>query len=72
MTEPHRITTRRRFITGAGAALLAALSSGFGPMPAMEVVAQGFGAYALCLTGRGTVPPAPVPPQPAPECASAQ
>ena len=30
--------------TPTGAALLAALSSGFGPMPAMEVVAQGFGA----------------------------
>jgi len=30
--------------TPTGAALLAALSSGFGPMPAMEVVSQGFGA----------------------------
>ena len=30
--------------TPTGAALLAALSSGFGPMPAMEVLAQGFGA----------------------------
>jgi len=30
--------------TPTGAALLAALSSGFGPMPAMEVAAQGFGA----------------------------
>jgi hypothetical protein len=30
--------------TPTGAALLAALSSGFGPMPAMEVVTQGFGA----------------------------
>jgi len=30
--------------TPTGAALLAALSAGFGPMPAMEVVAQGFGA----------------------------
>ena len=30
--------------TPTGAALLAALSSGFGPMPAMRVVAQGFGA----------------------------
>ncbi len=30
--------------TPTGAALLAALSSGFGPMPAMEIVAQGFGA----------------------------
>jgi len=30
--------------TPTGAALLAALSTGFGPMPAMEVVAQGFGA----------------------------
>ena len=30
--------------TPTGAALLAALSSGFGPMPAIEVGAQGFGA----------------------------
>jgi hypothetical protein len=30
--------------TPTGAALLAALSSGFGPLPPMEVVAQGFGA----------------------------
>jgi uncharacterized protein (DUF111 family) len=30
--------------TPTGAALLAALSAGFGPMPAMEVVSQGFGA----------------------------
>ena len=30
--------------TPTGAALLAALSSGFGPMPAMEVRSQGFGA----------------------------
>jgi len=30
--------------TPTGAALLAALSSGFGPLPAMEVVSQGFGA----------------------------
>jgi len=30
--------------TPTGAALLAALSSGFGPMPAMEVLTQGFGA----------------------------
>ncbi|HVC67187.1 MAG TPA: nickel pincer cofactor biosynthesis protein LarC [Acidimicrobiales bacterium] len=30
--------------TPTGAALLAALSSGFGPMPAMEIAAQGFGA----------------------------
>jgi uncharacterized protein (TIGR00299 family) protein len=30
--------------TPTGAALLAALSSGFGPMPAMQVAAQGFGA----------------------------
>ncbi len=30
--------------TPTGAALLAALSSGFGPMPAMEVITQGFGA----------------------------
>ena len=30
--------------TPTGAALLAALSSGFGPMPAMVVTAQGFGA----------------------------
>lgn len=30
--------------TPTGAALLAALSSGYGPMPAMEVLAQGFGA----------------------------
>ncbi len=30
--------------TPTGAALLAALSSGFGPMPAMEVAGQGFGA----------------------------
>jgi len=30
--------------TPTGAALLAALSAGYGPMPAMEVLAQGFGA----------------------------
>ena len=30
--------------TPTGAALLAALSSGFGPMPAMRVTGQGFGA----------------------------
>lgn len=30
--------------TPTGAALLAALSAGFGPMPAMEIIAQGFGA----------------------------
>jgi hypothetical protein len=30
--------------TPTGAALLAALSAGYGPMPAMEIVAQGFGA----------------------------
>jgi pyridinium-3,5-bisthiocarboxylic acid mononucleotide nickel chelatase len=30
--------------TPTGAALLAALSSGFGPMPAMEIRSQGFGA----------------------------
>jgi hypothetical protein len=32
--------------TPTGAALLAALSAGFGPMPAMEVGSQGFGAGA--------------------------
>jgi len=30
--------------TPTGAALLAALASGFGPMPAMEITGQGFGA----------------------------
>jgi len=30
--------------TPTGAALLAALSAGFGPMPAIEILAQGFGA----------------------------
>ena len=30
--------------TPTGAALLAALSTGYGPMPPMEVAAQGFGA----------------------------
>jgi len=37
--------------TPTGAALLAALSSGFGPMPAMRVTGQGFGAGSRELEG---------------------
>jgi len=37
--------------TPTGAALLAALASGFGPMPAMEITASGFGAGGRELDG---------------------
>ena len=42
----------KELTTPTGAALLAALASGFGPLPAMSVIASGFGAGARDLDGR--------------------
>ncbi|MDZ7733552.1 MAG: nickel insertion protein [Acidimicrobiia bacterium] len=41
---PYGLDTRVELTTPTGAALLAALATGYGPMPAMTVAASGFGA----------------------------
>jgi pyridinium-3,5-bisthiocarboxylic acid mononucleotide nickel chelatase len=63
----HGVDVPMELTTPTGAALLAALASGFGPMPAMTAHAVGYGAGTRDLDGRpnvvqvviGTAAPAP-------------
>jgi len=51
----HGVDVPMELTTPTGAALLAALASGFGPMPAMTVHAVGYGAGTRDLDGRPNV-----------------
>lgn len=48
----HGVETKVELTTPTGAALMAALAEGFGPLPAMRVTATGFGAGSRDTDGR--------------------